>query len=106
MASSTETDLETLKSDFAALNQTVAELSRDVRSLLAAEVKDSGEKAKSGFDDSVAGLRERLEEIRGRGKQYFDTAEQKVGEHPYTSLVTAFGIGFILAKLLDLGRSR
>lgn len=106
MASPTETELQTLKADLAALHETVGNLSRDVSSLLTAFVKDSEARAKSSFDGNVAGLRERLEEMRGRSQDYIDSAEQQIGQHPYTSLVTAFGIGFILAKLLDLGRSR
>ena len=106
MASSTETELETLKADFAALNRTVSDLAQDIRTLLTAFVKDGEEKARSSVDDTVEGLKERLAEMRGRSRHYVDAAEQQIGQHPYTSLLTAFGIGFVLAKLLDLGRQR
>ncbi len=106
MASSTETELETLKADFAALNRTVSDLANDVRSLLAALVKDGEEKTRSSVHDSVEGLKQRLDDIRSGGQHYVDAAENQIGQHPYTSLLTAFGIGFIVAKLLDWGRPR
>lgn len=106
MSESTNDEFATLKADFAALNQTVSHLSHDVKSLLSAVMKDSEDKAKSSVDDSFAALRRRFDEMRGRGHQYVDTAEQQISEHPYTSLLTAFAVGFVLAKLLDVGRPR
>jgi ElaB/YqjD/DUF883 family membrane-anchored ribosome-binding protein len=95
-----------LKTDLAALNQTVVDLSQDVKGLLAALIKEGEEKAKSSLDDRLESLRKRFDEMRGRSQRYVGAAEEQIGEHPYTSLFGAFAIGFILAKLLSMGQQR
>jgi hypothetical protein len=36
----------------------------------------------------------------------FNKAERKMSEHPGSSVLTAFGMGFIIAKLLGIGKCR
>ena len=44
--------------------------------------------------------------VSNEGKATFNKAEQQLGEHPVGGVLTAFGIGFIIAKLLDVGGRR
>jgi len=106
MAESIDRELQTLKDDFATLNQTVADLARDVKALLAATVREGEDKTRSNVHETIEGLKERMDQVRDRGQHYVDSTEQRISEHPFTSLLTAFGIGFILAKLMDLGHRR
>ncbi|MCU0735592.1 MAG: hypothetical protein MUF20_08710 [Methylotetracoccus sp.] len=103
MAPTIDVELEKLKADFATLNQSVGDLARDVKALLATTLQGGEDKARASVRDTVEELKERLQESRGRGRRYVEAGEQQIGEHPYTALITAFGLGFIIAKLLDLG---
>ena len=40
------------------------------------------------------------------GRSTFNKAERKMSEHPGGSVLTAFGMGFIIAKLLGIGKRR
>ena len=48
-------------------------------------------------------LREKLAEARSRGYEAKEKVDDQIATHPYTSLLTAFGVGFVLAKVLHLG---
>jgi ElaB/YqjD/DUF883 family membrane-anchored ribosome-binding protein len=87
-----EKELEKLRTDLTQLRADVAELTK--------VVKDIGVgKAES----AKAALRERLDEARSRGKTAVEDLEEEVQQHPYGSLLTAFGAGFIIAKLMQHG---
>lgn len=106
MADSIDKELQTLKTDFAALNQTVADLARDVKKLLQETATEGQKKTRTSVHETVEELKERMEQVRDQGQRYVDTTEQRISEHPFTSLLTAFGIGFIMAKLMDMGHRR
>lgn len=106
MAEPIDKELQTLKADFATLNQTVADLAKDVKKLLQETVTEGKEKTRSSVHETVEELKERMDQMRDHGQRYVDETEQRISEHPFTSLLTAFGIGFILAKLMDMGQRR
>ena len=99
-----ETDLnreiETLKVDLAKLRADFAGV--------ADALKEAGHKkaegAREGLSDLLNSL---LEELRGAvghardtGKRSVETVGHQIEQRPLTSLLTAFGFGFVLAKLL------
>jgi hypothetical protein len=51
-------------------------------------------------------LEEKLDEVLEQGRSKVGDLETRVGQHPAGSLLTAFGVGFVLAKLLELGGRR
>jgi ElaB/YqjD/DUF883 family membrane-anchored ribosome-binding protein len=106
MAESIDRELEALKADFATLNQTVADLARDVKALLSATVSEGEDKTRASVQETLQGLREKVGKAQDQGRRYVEGTEQRIGEHPFTSLLTAFGIGFIVAKLMDMGSRR
>lgn len=67
---------------------------------------------KTSLEDEIRNrreeLRRRLNEARTTGRRAVDATvdglEKGVEQHPLTSLLTAFGLGFVIAKLMDLGR--
>lgn len=79
MAANTERDVENLKSEFADLKSDVSELTKTIRGM-------SGNTVNKG---------------RERAREAVDTFEHQVGQRPLTSLTTAFGVGFVIGKLLD-----
>lgn len=96
-------ELEQMRSDMAALRADVAELAKVLKTMgtnKAESVKDTIEEE---IQKRREALREKLDEARARGQEFKDSLEDRVETHPYTSLLTAFGVGFVLAKLMHLG---
>ncbi|PIP44061.1 MAG: hypothetical protein COX17_03580 [Deltaproteobacteria bacterium CG23_combo_of_CG06-09_8_20_14_all_60_8] len=60
------------------------------------------EKARGAWED----LEKKLEEVLRQGKEQMGNIEQQIGAHPSGSVLTAFGLGFVIAKLLDVGGRR
>jgi ElaB/YqjD/DUF883 family membrane-anchored ribosome-binding protein len=96
-------ELEQMRKDMAALRADVAELGKALKNAgahKAESVKDSlGEEIRKGRE----ALREKLNEAQARGHDLKDGLEDRVENHPYTSLLTALGVGFVLAKLMHFG---
>lgn len=101
-----EEQLKQLRSDFATLQEDVA--------ALASALKESGTERIEGARLSAAErLRARSDELRrelraaqARGRQTVDEVENLLSDHPLGSVAIAFGLGFIIAKLLDIGGRR
>ena len=97
-------EFEELKTDFDKLRGDIAGLVdalRDAGMDRAAEAKaDLGEQ----YSAQREKLRAALNRARARGDEAVDDLEQGIAEHPLSSLAMAFGLGFIIAKLIDGGR--
>jgi len=86
-------DIDKLKQDLDALRRDVAAIASGITNLGAAK-----------SDDAFA----RAEEIGERARASLAAAEELLGreieERPIASLIVAFGVGFLIGKLLDPGR--
>ena len=95
-----------LKADIAQPRQGVLGLTaavRDVASDKAQKTRaDTQERLRGAWDD----LERKLDEAIDQGKATMGDVQNQVGQHPAGSLLTAFGVGFIVAKLLDSGGKR
>lgn len=76
-------ELETLRTDF---SQVMDSLKRT-----------SSAQAQAG----VNAARDSADKLRGHAQDAADTLEGEIQARPYTSVLTAFGVGFVLGKLLD-----
>lgn len=101
-----------LKAELDVLKADVAKLRGDVGDLVTLLKTLGGEKvehAKSSLDDELerrrAELRDVLTGARSRGEQAMDAAQAEIGLHPFSTVMAAFGIGFLVSKLLDVGRN-
>lgn len=102
-----ETDLkkemEQLRADLAALRTDVADLAKAVKKVGV----DKAEAAKESVEDDLRKYRDvlydKLNEAKSRGYEAKDKMDEQIATHPYGSLLTAFGVGFIFAKLMNLG---
>lgn len=87
-------DLERLREDIASLKTTLAGLG-----------KRGAAEARAAADAKLDELHDELERLAGdlprRGQDTIAGIEQRVRDHPVASLLTAFGIGMILSRLLD-----
>ncbi|HKI73064.1 MAG TPA: SIMPL domain-containing protein [Pseudomonadales bacterium] len=104
----TETNLheefETLKEDVAKLRTDVGDLLSVLKAMGAEKVGD----ARESLDDELARRREELRAAlkgaRARGEHAAEALEGEITDHPMSSVIAAFGMGFLIAKLLDTGR--
>lgn len=105
-----QTELKELKAD-------LSNLRSDMASLMEA-LKKSGiskaEKLKDSVQDEIHHRREELrrlvKEAQASGKSVMSDAVEEIGgkveQHPMSSILAAFGVGFMIAKLMDLGNRR
>jgi len=99
-------ELDALKTDIAQLRVDIAGLTTAVRD----EATDKAQKTKADTQERLRGvwedLESKLDEVLEQGRSTVGDMEARVGQHPTGSLLTAFGVGFIVAKLLDIGGRR
>jgi ElaB/YqjD/DUF883 family membrane-anchored ribosome-binding protein len=87
----TQESADRFSSQFDELKTSLGQLREDVSKLLSHA---------SGTAKSGAGmLKEQAAHLRDRGVESFEHAERRIGQRPVSSVLWAFGIGFIFAKL-------
>ena len=99
-------EMDALKSDIAQLREDIIGLTDAVKGTASENVAGAKARAEERLHRAWEDVEQRVEELLNEGKATFDKAEHKVGEHPTGSVLTAFGLGFIIAKLLDVGGRR
>lgn len=83
-------DVESLKAEIAALKSDVSRLTETAK-------KTAGDTAARGRERA----RQAAEHSRDQAKETVGMVESEISERPITSIAAAFGIGFIIGKLLD-----
>ena len=106
MAEEIRKELDALKNDIAQLRKDIAGLTSAVKDVAADKVEEGKAQAKERVTNAWEDLERKLDDVLGQGRDTVRDVEQKIGEHPTGSLLTAFGVGFIIAKLLDAGGRR
>jgi ElaB/YqjD/DUF883 family membrane-anchored ribosome-binding protein len=89
-------ELETVKEGFAQLRQDVVDLFSQAFGL----GRSSAYAAKQGATDAVESLKERLADLKDRGAERLEVVEKKIEDNPLPAALIAFGVGFVLAKIL------
>lgn len=93
MARDISRDIKRLMHDMDDIREEVASMARNVR-----------ESSTERGHDALA----RAEKLRARAREGATYAEKRaseeIGLHPFVSLLAAVGVGFLIAKLLDVGR--
>jgi ElaB/YqjD/DUF883 family membrane-anchored ribosome-binding protein len=89
-------DMEALKQDLTQLKDDVVHLFTRAFGLGKNSLGSVGENAHEAMEH----LKHRVEELRKRGSDTVHAAGKKIEEKPIQSALIAFGIGFIVAKLL------
>lgn len=99
-------ELQALRKDFAALQADVGQLAGALRDTGVQRAEKWRSSMEDEWKDGREALSRRMDTLRTGGRKRLDELEEGVGEHPFGALLTAFGIGFIVGKLLDLGGRR
>ena len=92
-------ELQVLKDDVTKLRSDIAGLVDLFKELGLQKVNEARGTIEDELDEQREKLKARFNSARERGKGTVEDLEQHVTEHPLGSLLTAFGIGYILAKL-------
>jgi ElaB/YqjD/DUF883 family membrane-anchored ribosome-binding protein len=89
-----DTDINQLKSD-------VAKLRKDMADLMGV-LKDAGaEQGREVYNRAYQQAQRTGQYARERATQAYDTVGKEVEDHPLTSVLTAFGTGFVVGIFLD-----
>ncbi len=91
-------DMARLREDIAALARALGEAAGDYRDQAEEEVRRRARQAREAAEA-------RLDQARAAGEEAVEAVERRIVEKPFLSLLTAAGLGFVLARLLD-GRGR
>ncbi|MBI3772981.1 MAG: DUF883 family protein [Gammaproteobacteria bacterium] len=95
-------ELKTLKADLATLKHDLGDLVGLMKDLGVSK----GESVKSAFQEhwheGSEKLKQKASAAKKRAKEAVDDTEEYIGEHPLASVGVAFGVGFLIAKLLDM----
>ncbi len=97
-------EMDALKADLAQLREDILDLTEAVKDTASNNAQATKARAKERLQTIWDDFEKRFEDLLDEGKATFDRAEQKVGEHPTGSILTAFGLGYIIAKVMDGGR--
>lgn len=93
-------ELDTLKTEFSKLQADTADLLNELKQVASKKVKNARSKIKENVEDSEEEIINRFEDARIKGRELIENVEGHVSDHPVSSLVAAFGVGFVVAKLL------
>ena len=108
--SDVQKEMKQLKADLAKLQSDMSDLMKSLKDT----GSDKAGNIKSSVEDEIRHqrdeLRRLLNEAGSSGRRAVDSAvegiEGGVEQHPVSSLLTAFGLGFVVAKLMGLGDRR
>lgn len=100
-----------LKAEFDTLKTDVDKLKDDIGDLLDLLRQFGTERAgqtKASVEEELLRRREELREAlvgaRARGEKVAKAVSGEVEQHPFNSMLMAFGLGVVIAKLLDSGK--
>ncbi|HUJ18016.1 MAG TPA: hypothetical protein VL197_08480 [Nitrospirota bacterium] len=110
-----EQEIEELKAGLARLREEIAALSARASGNAGGEngetgrtegQREAGNATRNEADDQWADVRKSFDDVRNRGEQLFKDLAALIERHPVEAAATAFGLGFIIAKLMGQGGYR
>ena len=101
-----EKDMAALKDDVARLRADIASLADALTQVASGYTQDAKKQASEKVSQAKARVDEHVDRAVNSGHEAMDNVERRIGERPIASLLTAATVGFILAKLLDMGGRR
>lgn len=92
-------EVQVLKDDVSKLRNDVSDLVGLLKDLGLQKVDETRDSVEEELQEQREKLRLALGRARERGRSAVDDVEQQVTEHPLGTLLTAFGVGYVIAKL-------
>lgn len=94
-------EMEAVKTDLAQLREDVGSLTQALKDATAARASEVGDDARQRMQAAADNISARYDDMRVRGEQAVEPMTREIQERPLTSVLTAFGVGFIVGKLLE-----
>jgi len=88
-----KTDTKRLMDDLASVLETLIEMGKT-------QAGESHEKLVQNLEGKILQLREGVEQVRDKGIETKNKVEEEVIKHPWISVFTALGVGFVLGRIL------
>lgn len=85
-------DIEALKGDIQQLSSTIKELVKE---------KAAEGKSKAFEELHIDDLKEQLEILKAKGKDGLGAVESEIKTHPFRSAALSFGVGFLIALMIN-----
>ena len=101
-----QNQLNDLKADLKNLQTDVGELVEILKALGLQKADGIKSSVKDDLQSKREELRRRWDRVRDRERKTVDDLEEGIGQHPLSSVFTAFFVGIIISRLLDLGGRR
>ena len=95
-------ELQRIKDDLSRLRADVSELTGTLRELGVGKAANARRSVEEDLKQARDEVLRRASAIQDSAARAADGLGAGIGERPFTSLLTAFGVGFIIAKLLDV----
>lgn len=99
-------EIDALKADIANLRDDIAKLADAVVGAADEKIKEAREQMNEQARGSREDFQHKVDEALDRSRRTLDDLDEHVREHPVGSLMTAFGIGLLIAMLLGSGGRR
>lgn len=94
-------DLEHLKSSFAQLKSDVTHLINTTVGAGKASLHAVRDQAGSSVESAVGEVKGKVNDLTDRSQKQLEQFGELVSERPLTSALVAFGVGFVIAKILS-----
>lgn len=101
MANAAEQEMKDVRNDLHQLREDLDAIRHDLARLSQASVDVGKEKVHRARERAEEKLEDAYARVRHEGERAFDTVQQTVEERPITSLLTAFGVGMLMGKLMS-----
>jgi len=105
-AQSHDSELAAIKADIAILRQEIANLTSGISKSTGVHPDEPTETAQPAGPDANtngqsgwADLLRKLDSSRLHGEKFINDLEAEIKQHPLVSIMTAFGLGYVIAKL-------
>jgi ElaB/YqjD/DUF883 family membrane-anchored ribosome-binding protein len=96
-------ELDALKADIAQLRTDIVDLTTVIKDVASEKVSSTKADAQKRAQGAWEEIERKLNETLDQGRSTVGDIEDKITSHPGGSMLTAFGLGFIIAKLMDMG---
>lgn len=95
-------EVDELRADLKALRSDIGELTRAVGELAGEQVQGARESIKDEVGRAREALRRGAASAKARGQAAQEDIESEISDHPYASMAISFGLGFIIAKFMEM----
>lgn len=102
----TNIDFKQIREEFASLQKEVAAMTNMLRDIGGERLEDAKASAAKRLRAGAEELRRRADSAELRGREAVDELGATISSHPVGSMAIAFGIGFLVSKLFELGNRR